>query len=339
MRGRSALLAVASVAVLAVAAPAASATELQDASGDPYTGTLAGALSGNAVFSTDVGTITCNQSAFAGDVTGAGSPGSPAIADVDSIDWENSGSEACTSAIPHLDLVAGALPWGVQIDWLSDNTAGDPNGVATLSGVSVTVVLDLDDTCTYAGDFNDSAGSGNQIQVDVYNPNNPGPDTRLAFSSEPFQLSSGTFACPGTAQATANYTVTGDAGEKLRVTGTRPAPAPPTVAPAPPTGNPAPLFPAPLSTCKGKPATIVGTEGNDVRKGTAGKDVMVGLGGNDKLSGLGGNDVICGGSGKDALKGGKGNDKLYGEAGKDTLKGGPSDDKLKGGAGKDKQIQ
>ncbi len=320
MRGRSALLAVASLAVLAVAAPAASATELQDASGAPYTGTLAGALRGNAVFSTGVGTITCNQSAFAGDVTAAGSSGSPAMADVDSIDWENSGSEACTSAIPHLDLVAGALPWGVQIDGLSVNTVGDPNGVATLSGVSVTVVLDLDDTCTYAGNFNDSAGSGNQIQVDVYNPDNPGPDTRLVFSSEPFRLSSGTFACPETAQATATYTVTGDVGEKLRVTDTRPAPAP-------------------LSTCKGKPATIVGTEGNDVRKGTSGKDVMVGLGGNDKLSGLGGNDVICGGSGKDALNGGKGNDKLYGEAGKDTLKGGPSNDKLKGGAGKDKQIQ
>jgi Ca2+-binding RTX toxin-like protein len=65
-------------------------------------------------------------------------------------------------------------------------------------------------------------------------------------------------------------------------------------------------------TCKGKPATIVGTEGTDVRKGTSGKDVIVGLGGNDKL---------------------------YGEAGKDTLKGGPGKDKLKGGAGKDKQVQ
>jgi hypothetical protein len=91
--------------------------------------------------------------------------------------------------------------------------------------------------------------------------------------------------------------------------------------------------------CKGKPATIVGTEGKDVRKGTSRKDVIVGLGGNDKLSGLAGNDVICGGSGKDTLNGGKGNDKLYGEAGKDTLKGGPSADKLNGGAGKDKQIQ
>ncbi len=215
---RSALLAVVSVGALAVAAPAASGTELQDASGAPYTGTLAGTLSGNAVFSAGVGTITCNQSAFAGDVTGAGSSGSPAIADVDSIDWENSGSEACTSSIPHLDLVAGALPWSVQIDWLSANTIGAPNGVATLSGVSVTVVLDLDDTCTYAGNFNDSAGSGNQIQVDVYNPDNPGPDTRLAFSSEPFRLLSGTFACPETAEATATYTVAGDAGKKLRVT-------------------------------------------------------------------------------------------------------------------------
>jgi hypothetical protein len=92
-------------------------------------------------------------------------------------------------------------------------------------------------------------------------------------------------------------------------------------------------------TCKGQPATIVGTNGRDVRKGTSGKDVMVGLGGNDKLSGLAGNDLICGGAGKDTLKGGKGNDKLFGGAGKDTLKGGPGKDKLNGGAGKDKQVQ
>jgi len=93
------------------------------------------------------------------------------------------------------------------------------------------------------------------------------------------------------------------------------------------------------ATCKGKPATIVGTNGRDVRKGTSGKDVMVGLGGNDKLSGLAGNDLICGDAGKDTLKGGKGNDRLLGEAGKDTLKGGAGNDKLKGGAGKDRQVQ
>jgi Ca2+-binding RTX toxin-like protein len=103
--------------------------------------------------------------------------------------------------------------------------------------------------------------------------------------------------------------------------------------------SPACSAPPPPPTCKGKPATIVGTNGNDLRKGRSGKDVIVGLGGNDKLSGLAGSDVICGGSGKDTLKGGKGNDKLFGEAGKDTLKGGPGKDKLKGGAGKDKQTQ
>ena len=92
-------------------------------------------------------------------------------------------------------------------------------------------------------------------------------------------------------------------------------------------------------TCKGQPATIIGTRGKDVRQGTSGEDVMVGLGGNDTLSGLASEDMICGGDGKDTLRGGKGNDKLYGEAGKDTLKGGPGKDKLKGGAGKDKQVQ
>ena len=105
------------------------------------------------------------------------------------------------------------------------------------------------------------------------------------------------------------------------------------------TQGPCPQPPAPQPTCKGKSATIIGTPGNDVGKGSSGKDVMVGLGGNDKLSGLAGNDTICGGSGKDTLNGGKGKDTLFGQKGKDTLKGGPSKDKLKGGAGRDKQIQ
>jgi RTX calcium-binding nonapeptide repeat (4 copies) len=118
-----------------------------------------------------------------------------------------------------------------------------------------------------------------------------------------------------------------------------------------------PAPPAPIATCKGKQATIVGTSGSDGRKGTSAKDVIVGLGGNDKLSGVAGNDLICGGKGADVLMGGpgsdflsgqKGNDKLFGgkdndklsgKAGKDTLKGGPGKDKLKGGAGRDKEVQ
>ena len=91
--------------------------------------------------------------------------------------------------------------------------------------------------------------------------------------------------------------------------------------------------------CKGKVATIVGTNRKDKLTGTPAADVIAARGGNDKVSGLAGNDLICGGSGKDTLKGGKGNDKLYGQKGKDTLKGGPGKDNLKGGAGKDKKVQ
>ena len=105
----------------------------------------------------------------------------------------------------------------------------------------------------------------------------------------------------------------------------------------PPTGTPPPGSPpgTPPVTCKGLVATIVGSNGSDVRTGSLGKDVMAGLGGSDTLSGIAGNDVICGGGGKDLLKGGKGNDKLYGQKGSDALKGGGGNDVCKGGKGKD----
>jgi Ca2+-binding RTX toxin-like protein len=89
------------------------------------------------------------------------------------------------------------------------------------------------------------------------------------------------------------------------------------------------------ATCKGLPATIVGTNGNDVRTGSLGQDVIAGLGGNDTLSGIAGNDVICGGAGRDTLRGGKGKDTLLGQKGKDTLKGGGGKDLCKGGKGND----
>jgi hypothetical protein len=92
---------------------------------------------------------------------------------------------------------------------------------------------------------------------------------------------------------------------------------------------------SPALTCKGIPATIGATNGDDVRTGTPGKDVMVGLGGNDKISGLAGNDLICGGPGRDTLKGGKGKDNLLGQDGKDALKGGGGKDLCKGGKGGD----
>jgi hypothetical protein len=107
--------------------------------------------------------------------------------------------------------------------------------------------------------------------------------------------------------------------------------------PPPGTGIPPPGTPpgTPPVTCKGLNATIVGTNGNDVRTGSLGQDVIAGLGGNDTLSGIGGNDVICGGAGKDLLKGGKGKDSLLGQKGKDALKGGGGKDLCKGGKGND----
>src|SRR5215207_7267007 len=112
---------------------------------------------------------------------------------------------------------------------------------------------------------------------------------------------------------------------------------PPGIPPATPPGTGPGTGPGTQAqaTCKGLAATIVGTNGNDVRTGSQGRDVIAGLGGNDTLSGLGGNDVICGGAGKDTLKGGKGKDKLYGQKGKDTLRGGGGKDKCIGGKGND----
>jgi CSLREA domain-containing protein len=109
-----------------------------------------------------------------------------------------------------------------------------------------------------------------------------------------------------------------------------PGPAP--AGPPPPPGEPKPI-------CAGKPATIVGTAGRDVLKGTRKADVIVALAGNDAIRALAGNDLICGGKGKDVISGGPGRDRLLGQKGADTLRGGPGKDRLLGGAGADRQRQ
>jgi Ca2+-binding RTX toxin-like protein len=105
--------------------------------------------------------------------------------------------------------------------------------------------------------------------------------------------------------------------------------------------------------CRGKAATKVGTQGDDLLLGTGGPDVIVGLGGDDVIRGLGGDDLICGNSGNDVLLGergadvlvagggddelwgGRGRDRLFGDQGKDELSGGAGSDFGAGGAGKD----
>ena len=97
-------------------------------------------------------------------------------------------------------------------------------------------------------------------------------------------------------------------------------------------------------SCLQEPATIVGTEGNDVIVGTEGDDVIHGLGGNDIIRGLGGDDFICGGTGDDELIGGQGNDMMaggtgndgmYGVQGSDVMYGNPGNDTIFGGGEND----
>jgi hypothetical protein len=71
--------------------------------------------------------------------------------------------------------------------------------------------------------------------------------------------------------------------------------------------------------CLGRPATIIGTAGNDTLLGTPGSDVIVGLGGEDTISGGDGADRICGGDARDYLTSGRGDDFLDGEGGDDVL--------------------
>lgn len=68
-------------------------------------------------------------------------------------------------------------------------------------------------------------------------------------------------------------------------------------------------------------ATIIGTEGSDIKIGSDEADNISGLGGNDFLEGRGGNDTIDGGAGNDVLLGQAGIDTLIGGTGADSYRG------------------
>jgi hypothetical protein len=95
--------------------------------------------------------------------------------------------------------------------------------------------------------------------------------------------------------------------------------------PASPPGGSAAAPSSAGQTCRGRPATIVGTAGPDILVGTSRPDVIQALGGDDVAKGLGAGDTICGGADDDRLKGG---------GAPDTLVGGPGSDLLLGGKGK-----
>lgn len=90
--------------------------------------------------------------------------------------------------------------------------------------------------------------------------------------------------------------------------------------------------------CFGKRATIVGTGGRDVIKGTRRNDVIVTFRGRDKVNGRGGDDRICTGAGPDLIRGQKGADQINGGSGTDGLLGGRGNDRLVGGAAADVLI-
>ena len=88
--------------------------------------------------------------------------------------------------------------------------------------------------------------------------------------------------------------------------------------------------------CRGRRATVVGTERPDRLRGTSGRDVILARGGNDVVRARGGNDLVCAGAGNDLARGEGGRDRLFGQAGRDQLLGGRGGDLLVGGAGKDR---
>jgi uncharacterized repeat protein (TIGR01451 family) len=91
----------------------------------------------------------------------------------------------------------------------------------------------------------------------------------------------------------------------------------------------------PGGTCRGLPATILGTGGNDALVGTIGRDVIAAFGGDDSIASLGGRDLVCAGRGSDRVGAGSAADRVFGGAGKDRLLGRGGPDVLRGGAGGD----
>jgi hypothetical protein len=110
---------------------------------------------------------------------------------------------------------------------------------------------------------------------------------------------------------------------------------------------PAGMAAASPPTCRGLPATLVGTSGNDLLVGTDGPDVIIAYGGADTIRAKGGDDVICAGPGNDLVNAGPGNDVVYGlggndeiwgKGGHDVLEGNGGQDELRGGNGPDKVL-
>ncbi len=90
--------------------------------------------------------------------------------------------------------------------------------------------------------------------------------------------------------------------------------------------------------CHGHRATIVGTSGNDILRGTPHRDVIWGGPGDDTIYGGLGNDIICGDGGDDVIHGGRGDDWIDGGPGTDRVFGDLGDDNVLGGPGNRDEV-
>lgn len=90
-----------------------------------------------------------------------------------------------------------------------------------------------------------------------------------------------------------------------------------------------------LPSCRGVPATLVGTPGDDQLRGTEGPDVIFAGRGNDTIEGLGGDDLICSGFGDDVVFAGPGDDTVFSGPGNDRVRAGDGADVVNGGHGHD----
>jgi hypothetical protein len=88
--------------------------------------------------------------------------------------------------------------------------------------------------------------------------------------------------------------------------------------------------------CEGRIATVVGTGGRDVLRGSAGPDVIATGSGRDVVSGGSGADRICAGAGRDVIRGGPGRDRLVGGRGADRILGGSGFDRCPGAGRRDR---
>jgi hypothetical protein len=207
-------------AALAISAAPASATSIQDESGQPFTGIFnASMLSGSAVFASSPGNVTCATSNGNGAITSAGSAGGPAGGKINALDFKTgTGNEPCPDTIPmttHQDFQAigpiGDPAWAGDAEWVSDNTGGTLNGTFTFSGVRIRAVFDTV-TCDYVGNFLATGATTRQLQADLFNPDNTAGGTmEMRFQNEPLANLPVTAGCPLTANLSAFYVVTGGA--------------------------------------------------------------------------------------------------------------------------------